>query len=139
MPWTAGDGVGFTEPGVTPWLPARTPPDRSVAAQRDDPASTLSLARRLIALRRANDDLREGAYESLPSPPGTWMYRRGTSTFVALNLSETPQRVGAVGATVALSSVGEPRASRGHLELAPWEAVVLGGDRGGGSVPRAWV
>ena len=125
MPWTA-DGGGFTEPGVRPWLPARTPPDRSVAAQRDDPSSTLSFVRRLISRRRDSDDLRAGAYETLPSPPGTWIYRRGRSTIVALNLSDHRQRVAAQDLEVVASTGDEPvRAPHGDVDLGPWEAVVL--------------
>src|SRR5262249_62181764 len=70
MPWNGSPGGGFTGPGVTPWLPMADPPDRAllapgettppsppadrtVAGQRDDPDSVLSLCRRLVALRRA--------------------------------------------------------------------------------------
>jgi glycosidase len=50
MPWDDSPHAGFSS--HEPWLPAYPDPDLSVAAQRDDPASTLSLYRRLLALRR---------------------------------------------------------------------------------------
>lgn len=151
MPWFADEGAGFTDRGVTPWLPARTPLDRTVAAQRDDPRSTLWFVRRLIALRRQNEDLRVGSYETLPSPAGTWMYRRGTSTLVALNMSDGRRSVARGEAEVVLSTDRGPRSpSRdGEVELAPWEAVVLERRRtadasgrrvsAGGTGSSAWV
>ena len=49
----------------------------NVAAQREDPGSILHLVRDLIALRREREDLRGGAYETLPAPDGAWAWRRG--------------------------------------------------------------
>src|SRR6201982_1300805 len=53
MPWDGSPGSGFTRPGVAPWLPRAAPPVTTVDSQRDKPESTLSLCRRLLALRRA--------------------------------------------------------------------------------------
>ena len=83
LPWT-NDG-GWTDP----WLPLGTTA-RNVADERRDPASILAHTRSLIAQRRANEDLRSGAYERLPAPPGVWAYRRGPGTVVAVNLSDVP-------------------------------------------------
>ena len=61
MPWTADDAfAGFST--VEPWLPI-DPRHRALAAaaQEADPASTLHLARRIIALRRAHPALRLGS------------------------------------------------------------------------------
>jgi alpha-glucosidase len=79
LPWNGG--------WSDPWLPvgADVPP---VAVQRDDDGSFLSFARTLIAQRRANPDLVDGAYESLPAPEGVWAFRRGERTTVAVNLSD---------------------------------------------------
>src|SRR6266511_3240179 len=96
MPWNAA----WTDP----WLPVGG--GTSVAAQREDPDSILSFTRELIARRRNSPDLLEGAYESLPAPPGVWAYRRGESTVIALNLADEPARF-------------EGR------ELAPWEGIIL--------------
>ena len=70
-----------------PWLPL-TARVSSVAQQRGDQASFLSYCRRLIAQRRANPDLVDGDYESIPSPDGVWAFRRGGRTRVAVNLTE---------------------------------------------------
>ena len=96
LPWNGG--------WSDPWLPvaADVPP---VAVQRDDESSFLNFARSLIAQRRANPDLVDGAYESLPSPEGVWAFRRGERTTVAVNLSD---------------EVVELDGSR----LGPWEGVV---------------
>ena len=68
MQWDGGPGAGFTD-GAEPWLPFAD--DRSVAAQREDPGSTLHLVRDLIALRRERADLREGGYETWTARPGS--------------------------------------------------------------------
>ena len=70
-----------------PWLPL-TARVSSVAQQRGDQASFLSYCRHLIAERRANPDLVDGDYESIPSPDGVWAFRRGGRTRVAVNLTE---------------------------------------------------
>ena len=69
----------------------------SVEAQEADPRSMLALHRRLLALRRASDDLAEGDYETVAVSPAVLAYRRGSGTVVALNLSDEP-------ASVALSA-----------------------------------
>ena len=58
----------------------------NVAAQRADPGSALHLTRDLIALRRAEEDLRAGAYAQVVVEDGLWAYRRGDGSSVALNL-----------------------------------------------------
>jgi alpha-glucosidase len=88
-----------------PWLPLSADV-ASVAEQRDDPDSFLNFARSLIEQRRANPDLVEGAYESLPAPEGVWAFRRGEQTTVAVNLSDE----------VAELDTG--------LRLAPWQGIV---------------
>jgi alpha-glucosidase len=88
-----------------PWLPltARVAP---VAEQREDESSFLSYCQRLIAQRRANPDLVEGAYETLSGPDGVWAFRRGERTTVAVNFTN---------GTVELDD---------GLRLAPWQGVV---------------
>jgi alpha-glucosidase len=116
MQWDGGPGAGFTN-GAEPWLPFAD--DRSVAAQREDPGSTLHLVRDLIALRRERADLRDGGYETLDP---AWVYRRGERTVVALNLSDSPVTVDVRGTVL----VGTDR-SRESFDgrLAPWEGVVV--------------
>jgi alpha-glucosidase len=93
IPWQPREGYGFTAPGVEPWLPFGEHDGRTAAEQRADPKSALHLTRDLLALRRSEPDLREGAYEPLDAPPGVWAYRRGERIVVALNLSDEPARV----------------------------------------------
>ena len=134
MPWTgdAGAGAGFTAAGVEPWLPFGDVAACNVADQRDDPESTLSFTRALLALRRDVDDLRTGDYTRVALRDGLWVWRRGTNTLVALNLADTPATVALNGgsATIRLSTrrgggsrIGE--AVAGSLTLGPREGVVL--------------
>ena len=51
MQWDGSPGGGFT--GGEPWLPLVDHRHVNVEAQRDDPASTLTLVRELIRLRRS--------------------------------------------------------------------------------------
>ena len=83
MQWEPGPGGGFSE--GKPWMGLTDPEHRSVAAQRGDPGSPLSLYRRLIALRR---DLR-GPLELLAAPEGVLAFRRGEHA-VAVNFNEDP-------------------------------------------------
>jgi alpha-glucosidase len=84
MQWDGSPTGGFST--GEPWLPAVDASDRNVEAQRDDPASALTLTRELIALRRELDD----AFELLDAADGVVAYRRG-------------------GHAVAINTTGEPR------------------------------
>ena len=95
MQWTP-DG-GFTT--GHPWLPMLDP-ERSVAAQDDDPGSLLNLYRRLIALRR---HLGPGL-SFLDAPPGVLAYRRGRHA-VLINLA-ADARPSPVDGEVVLSADG---------------------------------
>jgi alpha-glucosidase len=96
MPWTPG-GAEWVEP----WLPL-VDTSRNVEEQRADPTSTLHYVRDLIERRRA---FAGAPYETLPSDPTVWAYRRGQAT-CALNMSDGPARYG-------------------DVELAPWEGRIL--------------
>jgi alpha-glucosidase len=127
MPWIPGAGVGFTAAGVDPWLPVGDRTGLSVAEQRGDPGSALTLTHDLVALRRRSADLRVGAHERLPAPDGAWAWRRGEGTTVALNLSGEERVVEALAGTVALATTRGREGERvdGWLVLAPWQGVVL--------------
>jgi alpha-glucosidase len=99
LPW--GDERGFS--AAEPWLPIGEGVP-TVAAQRDDPASTLRLVRDLIALRRSEADLRDGAYATLPAPAGAWCYGRGERFAVALNLSPDPVEIEALAGEIAVAT-----------------------------------
>jgi alpha-glucosidase len=83
MQWDASPGGGFST--GQPWLPAVDPTERNVEAQHDDPRSTLSLVRELIALR---PELGDG-FELLDAVDGVVAYRRGAQ-IVAVNTTAEP-------------------------------------------------
>ncbi len=90
MQWDASPNAGFTT--GTPWLPvADDYTTTNVEAQRDDPASMLSLVRRLISLRRTTPALCSGSYEPAAGvPEGCFAFSRHLNeqeVFVALNFS----------------------------------------------------
>jgi alpha-glucosidase len=127
MPWSNGPNGGFTDAGVTTWLPMADPARGNVADQAADPDSVLAFTRRAIARRAHREDLAVGDYGSLPSPEGTWLFRRGARTVVALNLSDAPQVMEGVDGTVTLATdrAREGTAATGTVTLAPWSGVVL--------------
>jgi alpha-glucosidase len=76
MPWEQEpSGFGFTE--GTPWLPI---PDAwgevSVAAQAENPTSTLELYRTALAARRTGTALREGSFAWREAPDGALAFER---------------------------------------------------------------
>jgi alpha-glucosidase len=83
MQWDASPSAGFTT--GEPWLSPVDPQEHNVEAQREDPASFLSLVRDLIALRRVMGD----DFELLDAPDGVIAYRRGDHT-VAVNTTAEP-------------------------------------------------
>jgi alpha-glucosidase len=93
IPWVAGAlNAGFS--GVEPWLPvdpAHLP--LAVDAQEADPASTLHVARRLIALRRAYPALRTGAIRFVDTNAQLLIFQRGEGAdalLLAFNLGFEP-------------------------------------------------
>lgn len=128
-PWTSGRHGGFTDPGSTPWLPMDDPSLCNVADQRRDPGSVLEFVKDVVRLRRRSPDLVSGAYQSLPSPDGVWMWRRGTKTVVVLNLSDdsVPIALTAPECQIAIASDRSLDGTRvtGSLDLGPWEGAVL--------------
>ncbi len=114
---------------ATPWL-AFGDLAINVAAQREDPHSTLNLVRDLIALRHASADLTLGAYATLPAPEGAWVFSRGDGFQVALNLSGDDVVVEGLGGRIA---IGTDRARDGEgvdaggLRLGAFDAVVVAG------------
>jgi alpha-glucosidase len=127
MQWKDRPGGGFTDPGVEPWLPLGDTAAHNVEDQRDVPDSMLTLTRDLIALRRSTPALRSGAYRTLDSPAGTWVWARGDRHVVAANLSDGDAVVDGITGTVVLGTDrgrdGTPVA--GSVTLGGWEAVVV--------------
>jgi alpha-glucosidase len=127
MQWADEPGAGFTDPAVEPWLPVGDPGRANVAHQRSDPSSVLNLCRDLIALRRLDLRLVEGAYVQHATPPGIWAWGRGDGIAVAVNLSGRARRIDGLGGSIALSTRRDRDGERvsGPLELRPWEGVVV--------------
>jgi alpha-glucosidase len=134
MPWSTRPNAGFCAPGVEPWLPLGEDADRlNVDAQRDDPASMLSLYRALLELRRAEPALATGTIRIVAAEEsGVLVYEREAADarlLVALNLGDAPAEAGLGGAqgTVALTTGPGPAHERisGPTVLAPGEALVL--------------
>jgi alpha-glucosidase len=127
MPWNAEPGAGFTTPDATPWLPFGDLDAHNVAAHKQDPTSTLHLVRDLIALRRSEDDLTTGGYETLPAPDGAWAWRRGERYVSAVNFSDSPVTIGGLSGRIAVGTDrdrdGEDVA--GGLALGPWEGALV--------------
>jgi alpha-glucosidase len=126
MPWSGDPGGGFTTAAATPWLPFGDLAV-NVAAQREDPASTLHLVRDLIALRKGERDLTAGAYATLPAPDGAWAWRRGDRFAVAVNLSGRELAVDTVHGAVAIATdrARDGEAVSGPLRLPAYEGVVV--------------
>ncbi|TNC09444.1 DUF3459 domain-containing protein [Methylobacterium terricola] len=133
MQWAPGPQAGFST--VEPWLPldphAQT---RNVEHLRDDPASILTLHRRLIALRREHPALSIGAYRAVSSAGDVLVYERlhGDAVVrIALNFGHEACRTEVPpgpGWEVLLSSAGGRRGEGpqdGHFALAGDEALVL--------------
>jgi alpha-glucosidase len=125
MPWDDSPSLGFTDDGVEPWLPFGDP-TVNVASERADPHSALHLTRDLIALRRAEEDLRSGAYEQVRASDEVWVYRRGDGFLVALNLGAAEASVVCDGTiAVATRRARDGEAVEGTLALAGGEGAVV--------------
>lgn len=96
MQWTADPQAGFSTNPHT-WLPI--PPGHAtlnVAAESEDPSSSLNWYKRLIALRRSNEALRQGRLIMLDrTNPNVLSYLRrardGQGVVVVLNFTAEPQ------------------------------------------------
>jgi alpha-glucosidase len=91
VPWD-GDEPSFGFTTGQPWLPMPAEWSKlTVAAQLDEPDSTLSLYRRAIALRHEHPGFGGHGLEWLPAPAGCLAFRRtGTSLVCMLNTSSEP-------------------------------------------------
>jgi alpha-glucosidase len=126
MQWEPVAGAGFTSGSTKPWLPIGDAAERNVRQQREDSGSTLRFIRDLIALRKSSADLRRGAYRQLKSPANAWVWQRGDTTTVALNLSQEQVRIAGVKGRIAIHT-GRARDGEklaGELILDPFEGAV---------------
>ena len=129
MPWTAeGPSAGFSASAET-WLPVE-PAHRSlaVACQEGESRSTLDLTRRLIALRRSEPALIEGAAAVRATPPGVLGFERRHADDRLLCLFD----LAGEGADVAvpdgaevLAAINAANSREGRVVLPPFGGVVM--------------
>ena len=127
MPWTGGPNLGFTLPGVEPWLPVGDPRD-----QRCRPARRP----RFRAQPHAGIDRAAAGTAGPPrgrlrrrskAPDGIWAWRRGNDTLVVLNHSDGPIDAGRRRGEILLSSHADRAGERieRRVRVEPWEALVI--------------
>jgi alpha-glucosidase len=123
MQWNSGPNAGFSPPGTADlWLPfAPDYKDTNVEHQREDPASILSLYRRLLAYRRATPALGSGSYEALDMDRGNcFAYRRqagGEQLIVVLNFSSEAQTLSLPGLGTGTIVVSTHMDRKGKVDL----------------------
>jgi alpha-glucosidase len=133
MQWSVAKNAGFTE--GKPWLPlAGDYVQINVEAERDDPASVLTLYRHLIKVRRSESALEVGQFEPIEADGDllTYVRRDRESAFlIALNLGPQPQLTSfsskASEGRIALSTYRDRSGERvrGHLRLRPDEGLLV--------------
>jgi alpha-glucosidase len=131
MPWDASAGAGFST--GQPWLPLNADwRARNVAAQAADPASMLSLTRRLIALRRASPALTRGDYAPVSAGDGVLVFERRAEPdrmLVALNFTHESRSVelppGTWAPVCSTSEVAPATLQNRRLALAADKGVIL--------------
>ncbi len=133
MQWDASEKAGFTT--GEPWLPLVPGHETmNVAVESADPASMLTLHRRLIALRRAHPALAVGGVRVLAVAGDVLVYERSEGDdriVVALNFAATPGAVECAdiaGGRVLLAakSARDGEILDARLTLAGDDALVIG-------------
>ena len=133
MQWSAAKNAGFT--AGEPWLPiAEDYTQVNVEAERDDPASMLTLYNQLIKVRRGESALEVGQFEPMEAGEDllTYVRRDQESAFlIALNLGPQAQLVNfsnkASEGRIALSTYLDRSGDRvrGELELRAEEGLLV--------------
>ena len=133
MQWSAAKNAGFT--AGEPWLPiAEDYTQVNVEAERDDPASILTLYNQLIKVRRGESALEVGQFEPMEAGEDllTYVRRDQESAFlIALNLGSQAQLVNfsnkASEGRIALSTYLDRSGDRvrGELELRAEEGLLV--------------
>ena len=95
MQWNTGANAGFST--AKPWLPVPSSyKTHNVETEAKDPDSVLSMYKKVLALRRSNEALREGSYTALnESDADVMSYLRsdnGKAVLVALNMSDSAKK-----------------------------------------------
>jgi len=133
MQWSSAKNAGFTT--GEPWLPiAEDYENVNVEAERDDPASMLTLYSHLIKIRRGESALEVGQFEPMEAAGDLLIYvrrDRESAFLIALNLGLQPQVInfpdrGTEG-TIALSTHLDRAGERvkGNFNLRPEEGLLV--------------
>ncbi|SHN55575.1 alpha-glucosidase [Geodermatophilus obscurus] len=131
IPWrppsVAGPGAGFTT--GEPWLPLVADAERlCVERQAADASSTLSLVRRLAALRAGSPTLQTGRQRMVDAAPGVLAWLREDDDdrlLAAVNFTAEPRALPVDGEATLLVSTDPGRPPGRTGELGPDEAVLL--------------
>ncbi|MFC4530619.1 glycoside hydrolase family 13 protein [Sphaerisporangium dianthi] len=124
IPWAHSEPpFGFSPPGIEDtWLPVPASwGPLSVEAQLGDPASTLSLYREALRLRREHPALGDGGLAWRESPAGTLMFTRGDGFACTLNATDEIVELPRPGAL--LLSSGPVTVEGDMVRLAPDSAA----------------
>ncbi|MEU6323174.1 alpha-amylase family glycosyl hydrolase [Streptomyces sp. NPDC047009] len=118
IPWQrSGPSLGFGS--ASPWLPQPADwPERSVAAQSDNPDSVLSLYRTALRLRRHYGGDGDLAWLESDSPAGALAFRRDTGLVCTVNL----------GSRALPLPTGDVLLTSGHLDKDPSGRRVIPAD-----------
>ena len=116
IPWEPGPGAGFTD--GEPWLPV----DDALNAreQAGDPRSSLTLFRRLAALRRELPELQSGTQRTVEAGPDVLAWLRDERILVAVNFAGEPRPL-----ERARDAARVERPGRHRRRLGPHEAVIV--------------
>jgi alpha-glucosidase len=125
MQWDGSPNGGFTTGKA--WLPPVDPANTNVEAQRDDPRSTLSLVRDLLALRRVLGN----GLELVDAVPGVLAYRRGDHA-IAINTTGEDRQIPLGGDPVLETAPGALR----DRTLVAHSGVITRSDEGVGTALR---
>ncbi|HEX4787670.1 MAG TPA: glycoside hydrolase family 13 protein [Actinospica sp.] len=126
LPWAGAEPPYNFSPlnVVDGWLPApREWCGRTVEAQDRDPASTLTLYRRALRLRRSLPALGDGALAWRQAPDDVLVFTRAPGFVCTVNTGERPVRLSRPGTPVLASDGRLPDAEGELFELAPDVAV----------------
>jgi len=136
MQWNASAGAGFTS-SPKPWLPI--PPTAStynVETEKKDPNSIFNTYQRLLALRKTEPALRDGAYEAVDEEnPFVFSFLRrsaGSTVLVSLNMSVEPRTISLnltsknVSGTTAKALYSSPLSMIGAIPLDRIQLAPLG-------------
>ena len=122
MQWSLEPNAGFAPKDTSKlWLPLGNDWHKTnVEAQTNDPASSLSLYRQLLAMRRKCVALNRGTYTPLDGmPEGSFVYQRqeaGNRILVALNFKGVPLRLPLEGEGQILISTHLDRTGTENLQ-----------------------